>query len=59
MPISAAGELHLETITGEFSSEIPVEVISLARNRMIGIFGGGGTKVKIISASGKDVLAQF
>lgn len=59
VPISAAGELHLETITGEFSSEIPVEVISLARNRMIGIFGGGGTKVKIISASGKVVLAQF
>ena len=59
VPIYAAGELHLETITGEFSSEIPVEVISLARNRMIGIFGGGGTKVKIISASGKVVLAQF
>ncbi|MCH7947279.1 MAG: hypothetical protein IIC66_05710 [candidate division Zixibacteria bacterium] len=59
VPISAAGELHLETITGEFSSEIPVEVISLARNRMVGIFGGGGTKVKIISASGKVVLAQF
>ena len=59
VPISAAGELHIETITGEFSSEIPVEVISLARNRMIGIFGGGGTKVKIISASGKVVLAQF
>ncbi|MCH8027900.1 MAG: hypothetical protein IID63_07235 [candidate division Zixibacteria bacterium] len=59
VPISAAGELHFETITGEFSSEIPVEVISLARNRMIGIFGGGGTKVKIISASGKVVLAQF
>ena len=59
VPIYAAGELHLETITGEFSSEIPVEVISLARNRMVGIFGGGGTKVKIISASGKVVLAQF
>ena len=59
VPISAAGELHIETITGEFSSEIPVEVISLARNRMVGIFGGGGTKVKIISASGKVVLAQF
>ncbi len=59
VPISAAGEIHLETQTGEFSSEIPVEVISMARNRMVGIFGGGGTKVRINSASGKVVLAQF
>lgn len=59
VPISAAGEIHLETGTGEFSSDIPVEVISMARNRMVGIFGGGGTRVKINSASGKIVLAQF
>lgn len=59
VPFTAAGEIHMNTQSGQFSSQIPVEIVAMERNRIIGTFGGGGTRVNINSSSGSVVLAQF
>ncbi len=59
VPFTAAGSLELACETGQFTSQIPVEINSMVRNRMMGTFGGGGTKVRLNSNSGSVVLAQF
>ena len=59
VPFTAAGSIELATESGQFSSQIPVEINSLVRNRIMGTFGGGGTKVRLNSNSGSVVLAQF
>jgi len=59
VPFTASGSLELATETGQFSSQIPVEINSMVRNRIMGTFGGGGIKVRLNSNSGSVVLAQF
>ncbi len=59
VPFTASGSLELACETGQFSSQIPVEINSMVRNRITGTFGGGGTKVRLNSNSGSVVLAQF
>ncbi len=59
VPFTAAGALEMATETGQFASQIPVEISSMARNRIVGTFGGGGAKVRLNSNSGSVVLAQF
>ncbi len=59
VPFTAAGALEMATETGQFTSQIPVEITTMARNRIVGTFGGGGTKVRLNSNSGSVVLAQF
>lgn len=58
VPPSAAAEFTIQTETGEIASDLPLAIKSLARNRLVGEIGEGGTSVQLHSSTG-DVKVQF
>lgn len=58
VPPSAAAQFTIQTETGEIASDLPLAIKSLARNRLVGEIGEGGTSVQLHSSTG-DVKVQF
>jgi hypothetical protein len=55
----SAGIFHLETQTGDIRTEVPVAVTSILRNGLVGEFGEGGPKIRLMSSSGNVTVARF
>ena len=59
MPSTAVGQLQIQTETGKISSEVPITVKSVTRNKLVGNFGDGGPSINIVSTTGDVSVKQF
>ena len=59
VPQEASGRLKLNTRTGEIKTDMPVAITSMSSTRLDGVFGDGGVRIVLTSASGDLTVAQF
>ena len=59
VPMSASGKLSVETGSGGIQSDVPVVIESVSKRQLVGVFGRGGPRVHLTSASGDVTIAQF
>lgn len=59
VPVTASGLLHISSEMGEIQTDVPVSIEKYSREGLIGRFGIGGVKVKLVSGSGDVTVAEF
>ncbi len=59
VPELSSGKLHIETASGQISTDVPIAIESMTRHTLKGEFGAGGPRIKITSSTGDVRIAQF
>ena len=59
VPVSSSGRFEISSEMGDITADIPAEIQTAAKHRMVGVFGYGGSKIILSSLSGNVTVAQF
>ncbi len=59
VPETSSGIVDIETMSGEVATDLPVAITSLSRKRLVGEFGLGGPRIRLLSSSGDVVVTKF
>ncbi|UCD95106.1 MAG: DUF4097 family beta strand repeat protein [Candidatus Zixiibacteriota bacterium] len=59
VPETSSGYVRMETVTGEINTELPLSVSSFSRNKLVGSFGGGDSKITLLTSSGDITLGEY
>ncbi len=59
LPELASGTLSAVSKAGEIKTEIPIAISSMSKQKLVGDFGEGGTRISLNSISGDVTVARF
>jgi hypothetical protein len=59
VPATSSGNLNIETISGDISTEMPITIRSKTRNRLLGGFGESGPGINLKTSSGDITFGQY